>query len=376
MQEQAVRLLTNLLGIYSPSGKEEEIGDFLAGEMNKLGFEVGKDAIGNVIGVVGEGEPTILLCGHMDTVAGHIPLRVEESRIYARGAVDAKGPLAAMVMAAAEVAKHAKFQGKVLLASVIEEEATSRGVKELIRGGVRADYAIFGEPSGVENITIGYKGSLHLKIVCKTLTGHSSTPWLYDNALEKAFELWQQIKSNFPPVEEADSPYNAVTACLTQTVGGQANSVIPFEGEIHIDIRIPPPRTVSQVLEDVQKAVKQYHSVNPKVKVKLTVEDSNEPFEVNKSSPLVHTLSSSIRKVLGKPAKLLRKTGTGDMNILGKAMKMPIVTYGPGDSHLDHTLDEHIVIKDYLDSIQIYTETLLKLSELHNRKGGDSRTTS
>jgi len=56
------------------------------------------------------------------------------------------------------------------------------------------------------------------------------------------------------------------------------------------------------------------------------------------------------------------------MNILGKAMVLPIVTYGPGDSHLDHTLDEHIVISEYLDSIQIFKETILKLAELHNNR--------
>ena len=92
---EAVRFLTNLLGIYSPSGKEDDLANYIADEMEKMGFEVGKDGIGNVIGVVGVGEPVILLCGHMDTVAGHLPLRIEEGRIYARGAVDAKGPLAA-----------------------------------------------------------------------------------------------------------------------------------------------------------------------------------------------------------------------------------------------------------------------------------------
>jgi LysW-gamma-L-lysine carboxypeptidase len=86
---------------------------------------------------------------------------------------------------------------------------------------------------------------------------------------------------------------------------------------------------------------------------------------------LVHVLSSSVRKVLNKPATLLHKTGTGDMNILGRAMNVPIVTYGPGDSHLDHTLDEHIIINEYLDSIQVYKETLLKLSELHKKKTED-----
>jgi LysW-gamma-L-lysine carboxypeptidase len=356
------------LGIYSPSGKEGDIANYLAEEMKKLGFQVGLDDIGNVIGVVGEGEPTIFLCGHMDTVVGHLPLRVEEDKIYARGAVDAKGPLAAMVMAAAETAKKPNFKGKVLLAAVVEEEATSRGVRHMITQGIHADYAIFGEPSGVENITIGYKGQIQLKVTCKTLTGHSSTPWLYENALEKAYELWLKIKNSYPPVETAESPFNAISACLTRVSGGKATSLIPFEVEMFIDIRVPPQFTTLQVINDTQKVISQYQAANPKVEVKSSVEDTVEPFEVNKSSPLVHVLSASIRKVLNKPATLLRKTGTGDMNILGKAMQLPIVTYGPGDSHLDHTLDEHIIISEFLDSIQVFKETLLKLAELHSNK--------
>jgi LysW-gamma-L-lysine carboxypeptidase len=372
MQEQAVRLLTNLLGIYSPSGKEEDIGNFLASEMKKLGFQVGRDAIGNVIGVVGEGEPTIFLCGHMDTVAGHLPLRVEEGKIYARGAVDAKGPLAAMVMAAAEAAKEPTFKGKILIASVVEEEATSRGVKHLITQGIKADFAIFGEPSGVENVTIGYKGQIQIKIVCKTETGHASTPWLYENALEKAFELWGQIRnaSTYPSLDPSESPFNAVTACLVRIAGGRATSVVPFEAEMNLDVRVPIQFTTAQVYEQITKIIGKYQAANPKVTVTAMVLDTVEPFEVDKASPLVHVMSSSIRKVLNKPATLLRKTGTGDMNILGKAMNLPIVTYGPGDSHFDHTLDEHIVISEYMDSIQVFKETLLKLSELYNNKNG------
>ncbi|MGD0995541.1 MAG: M20/M25/M40 family metallo-hydrolase [Candidatus Bathyarchaeia archaeon] len=377
MSEQAVRFLTNLLGIYSPSGKEEDAANFLAYEMKRMGFEVGKDAIGNVIGVVGEGEPVILLCGHMDTVAGHLPLRIEEGKIYARGAVDAKGPLAAMIMAAVSAAKEPEFKGKILVASVVEEEATSRGVKHLITQGIKADYAIFGEPSGVENVTIGYKGQIQLKIVCKTETGHSSTPWLYDNALEKAYEVWGLIKnaSSYPSLDPSESPFNAVTACLVKVMGGRATSVVPFEAEMHLDVRVPIQFTTAQVFEQIEKIIAKYQAANPKVAVKATVLDTVEPFEVNKTSPIVHVLSSSVRKVLNKPATLLRKTGTGDMNILGKAMNLPIVTYGPGDSHLDHTLDEHIEISEYLDAIQVYKETILRLSELHNNRNGNQQAT-
>jgi LysW-gamma-L-lysine carboxypeptidase len=259
----------------------------------------------------------------------------------------------------------------------VEEEATSRGVKYLITQGIKADYAIFGEPSGVENVTIGYKGQIQLKIVCKTETGHSSTPWMYDNALEKAYELWAQIKnaSSYPSLDPSASPYNAVTACLVKVMGGRATSVVPFEVEMFLDVRVPIQFSTAQVFEQIEKIITKYHVANPKVSVKATVLDTVEPFEVNKASPLVHVLSSSVRKVLNKPAMLLHKTGTGDMNILGKALNMPIVTYGPGDSHLDHTLDEHIEISEYLNSIEVYKETLVKLSELYNSKNGKTENT-
>jgi LysW-gamma-L-lysine carboxypeptidase len=370
MSEQAVRFLTNLLGIYSPSGKEGDAANFLESEMKKMGFEVGKDSIGNVIGVVGEGEPVILLCGHMDTVVGHLPLRIEEGKIYARGAVDAKGPLAAMIMAALAASTETGFKGKILVAAVVEEEATSRGVKHLITQGITADYAIFGEPSGVENVTIGYKGQIQLKIVLKTETGHASTPWLYDNSLEKAIDLWEKIKnaSSYPSLDPSASPYNAVTACLVKLIGGRATSVVPFEAEMNLDVRVPIQFSTTQVFEQIQKIITKYQAANPKVSVKATVLDTVEPFEVNKASPLVHVLASSVRKVLNKPATLLHKTGTGDMNILGKAMNLPIVTYGPGDSHLDHTLEENIEVKEYLDAISVYKETIMKLAELYNNK--------
>jgi len=369
MSAQAVRFLTNLLGIYSPSGKEQDIANFLATQMKQMGFEVGIDAIGNVIGVVGDGQPVILLCGHMDTVAGHVPLRVEEGKIYARGAVDAKGPLAAMVMAALAVSKDPAFKGKILIASVVEEEATSRGVRHLITQGIEADYAIFGEPSGVENITIGYKGQIQLKIVVKTETGHASTPWLYDNALEKAYELWKKIRSAcaFPSMDPQETPFTSITVCLVKLVGGQGDSVIPFEAEMNLDVRVPIQFTTAQVYDKMSKIIGKYQDANPEVSINVTVQDTVEPFEASKASPLVHAISLSVRKVTGKPATLLRKTGTGDMNLLGKAMNLPIVTYGPGDSHLDHTLDEHIVIEEYLNGITVYKEAILKLAELYNK---------
>jgi len=329
--------------------------------MRKLGFKVKVDDVGNVIGEVGSGKPEILLCGHMDTVPGYIPVRVVDGKLYGRGAVDAKSSLAAMVLAANSVAEKVS-SGKILVAGVVEEEKTGKGVKHLIKKGLSADYAIFGEPSGIENIVIGYKGSLRLKLTCETQTGHSAAPWLFENAIEKAFEVWKVIRETRFPNEDLDSHFYSVTSCLLQLKGGEsAASNVPSKCEALIDMRIPPQLTCTQVYQEINSKVAQYQTVNPKVAVKMKRVDSVEAFETDKNNSLVKTLSSAIRKVRGKTPVLIRKTGTSDMNLLGKALKIPLVAYGPGDSRLDHTPNECVSVDEYLGCIRVLQECLTRL---------------
>jgi len=329
--------------------------------MKRLGFKVKVDDVGNVIGEVGTGKPEILLCGHMDTVPGYIPVRAVDGKLYGRGAVDAKSSLAAMVLAANSVAEKVS-SGKILVAGVVEEEKSGKGVKHLIKKGLSADYAIFGEPSGIENIVIGYKGSLRLKLTCETQTGHSAAPWLFENAIEKAFEIWRIIRETRFPNEDLNSHFYSVTSCLLQLKGGEsAASNVPSKCEALIDMRIPPQLTCTQVYQEINSKVAQYQTVNPKVAVNMKIVDSAEAFETDKNNSLVKTLSSAIRKVRGKTPVLIRKTGTSDMNLLGNILKIPVVAYGPGDSSLDHTPNECISVEEYLGSIQVLQEALVKL---------------
>ena len=329
--------------------------------MERLSFKVKVDDVGNVIGEVGTGKPEILLCGHMDTVPGYIPVRAVDGKLYGRGAVDAKSSLAAMVLAANSVAEKVS-SGKILVAGIVEEEKSGKGVKHLIKKGLSADYAIFGEPSGIENIVIGYKGSLRLKLTCETQTGHSAAPWLFENAIEKAFEIWRIIRETRFPNEDLNSHFYSVTSCLLQLKGGEsAASNVPSKCEALIDMRIPPQLTCTQVYQEINSKVAQYQTVNPKVAVNMKIVDSAEAFETDKNNSLVKTLSSAIRKVRGKTPVLIRKTGTSDMNLLGNILKIPVVAYGPGDSSLDHTPNECISVEEYLGSIQVLQEALVKL---------------
>lgn len=363
MSNYPVGLLTRMLEIYSPSGKEEEVSNFLAKEMEDLGFRVSKDKVGNVIGEIGQGKPVILLCGHMDTVEGYIPVRVENDRLYGRGAVDAKAPLAAMIIAASTLLKK-DFPGKILVVGVVDEEGSGRGIKHFIKEGIQPDYAIFGEPSGIGKIVFGYKGILNIKITCETPSGHSAAPWLFDNAIEKAMEIWRQIQKLHLREEKLKSRFYSTTSCLTKINGGNASSMIPSKCDIYVQLRIPPQFTPEQVFNEVKRKIKRYQATNQKVSVKIKLKSVANAFEADRRSVLVRALAWAVRKTTLNYAAFSRKTGTGDMNLLGNDLKIPVVTYGPGDSRLDHTPNEHIDLKEYLVSIQVYRKALMKLLEL------------
>jgi LysW-gamma-L-lysine carboxypeptidase len=96
--------LKGLVSHYSPSGAESEAVGWLVAHMHQTGFSRAEiDPAGNAVGVMGDGERQVVLLGHIDTVPGEIPLKVEDGMLYGRGSVDAKGPLAAFVDAVAAV---------------------------------------------------------------------------------------------------------------------------------------------------------------------------------------------------------------------------------------------------------------------------------
>ncbi|MFH0749161.1 MAG: M20/M25/M40 family metallo-hydrolase [Candidatus Bathyarchaeota archaeon] len=367
MQSFAVNLLKEMLEVYTPTGHETKLAQFLFERMKILELEPYIDEAGNVIGEFGEGTPTILFCGHMDTVEGKLPINLKEGRLYGRGAVDAKTSLAAMVMAASNLIK-SNFTGKLIVAGVIDEEGEGRGIKQLIKDGIKADYAVFGEPSGVNQITVAYKGSLHIKVSVQTITGHSSAPWLFDNAVEKAFEIYKLLRTIDFSSERKDSRFYSLSSCLTKIAGGTSSSRIPSKCSLHIDFRIPPLISTGDVFNEIRRIGNEYELQHPKVGLRIEALDSCEPYETSTNSLLIRSLSWAIRMIRGKPATWVRKTGTSDMNIYGASIKIPIVAYGAGESILDHTNNESINLKEYGDSIQVLNKGIIRLLELSKKK--------
>ena len=128
---EAIDFLEELLNIYSPSFSEEEISSFLCERLQNWGFTSFQDNIGNVIAYTGDGNPEILFLGHIDTVKGMIPVRRENGKIYGRGAVDAKGALAAFVWAAKEI-KDSIGKEIGIIGAVEEEVSSSAGARNIV----------------------------------------------------------------------------------------------------------------------------------------------------------------------------------------------------------------------------------------------------
>jgi len=204
---------------------------------------------------------------------------------------------------------------------------------------------------------------------CTTSTGHSSAPWLSENAIERTCGFWELIKKHRFEEERSESRFYSVTSCLTRINGGGSSSMIPSRCQAEIDIRTPPQLPPELVFERLKRLAEEHNRTSPDAKIILKSIGTVPAYESEMRSLLVKAMTYAIRKACGQTPTLLRKTGTGDMNELGSAMKIPMVSYGPGDSHLDHTNQEHVSVSEYLSAVRVYEEAIPRLFKLHDSRG-------
>ena len=362
MQGYPVQLLQAMLEHYSPSGSEAQLARFLREEMQTKGMASKIDEAGNVIGVLGDKGPRILLCGHIDTVPGRIPVRLDGDLLYGRGAVDAKASLAAMVVGATLAKERSRAPARITVAAVVEEETSSKGIRALMAGKTEYDLAVFGEPSGASNIVVGYKGNLQLHLSFHTSGGHSASPWLSASSFEESCVFWaafqRQLLNN-----NAESKFEAITGCVTNMAAGGLGNSIPANATLDIDIRIPPDVNSGALVSKMREFIEQYSTGRKGVSVELRVDDQTEAFIGSTDSNALSAFRWAIRKVQGGQVALLKKTGTSDINLFAQTQNIPMFAYGPGDSRLDHTETEHVRISEYLASIEVYSHALSRLAE-------------
>ncbi len=337
-------LLRTMVSMYSPTNEEGQLADYLVQTMNENGFRSHIDEVGNAVGIMGEGPEEILLVGHLDTVHGEIPVRVEDGMLHGRGSVDAKGPLAAMICAVSNLESTAGK--KITVIGVVDEEGESRGARNLL-DKYDPKCVIIGEPSGWDSVAIGYKGCLRLRYGMEEVNRHTGTP--DPNPAEMGVEFWNGL-NDYCSSEFGDSAFDSLISRLVSF--NTENDGLRTRVEMQIDVRVPPAANI----EEVKASIEQLGSGD------LHWISEEAPIVSSKNSFLTRAFVSAIREEDGSPT-YKKKLGTSDMNVLGNHWDVPIVAYGPGDSKLDHTPDERLKLDDYSASIRVLRRTLSSLIE-------------
>jgi len=342
-----VTFLLETLKIYSPSAEESKVSSYIYSYIKSIGFnDVLQDKANNVILRVKEGSPNVYLIGHMDTVPGELPVFFDGNNMYGRGAVDAKSSLSVLLHASInlrDVPCGIKFIG------VTDEERLSEGMNEILKHEEKPDYAIFGEPTGVSNVAVSYKGRLLVKLNFKAKPYHSSSPLEEETAFELMIEEINRVQNKIKGLNaNVNSYFDSVTAQVVKCGCGDSTNKTPADAFAYIDIRVPPKFNTF----DLEKIL---------LIDNYKIEDRLEPFSTPLSSELPRAFFRGIYKVLNVKASFVKKLGTCDGNVLRSYYEVPIIAYGPGDSRLSHTDQERISVNEYLTAIKVVEESIREL---------------
>ncbi len=329
-------LIQDMVGIFSPTGSEEELVDFLVQWANKNGFEAYKDEVGNFIAKKGFGRE-ILLIGHVDTVPGEIKVRTEGGKLYGRGAVDAKGALACFLESAKGV-----DNGRFIVVGAVDEEGESKGARNILNK-FNPEFIIVGEPSGWSNLNMGYKGTMNLYYVNELEKEHSSSS--NPNCCEDAIEFFNSVKNFCDLFNQGKSLFKQLGVTLL-TINSRDDGF--YE---HIDLAINFRIPLGFDLDSLKNFINEQ-----KGRASVNYSLVEKPLKVDKGNKLVSSFIKAIRWEGGE-VKFKLKSGTSDMNIV-QNYKVPMVTYGPGDSSLDHTPDEYLDLDEYEKAIRILEKVL------------------
>lgn len=321
-----------LMEIPSVSGDELAVGFWLRDYLESLGWKGELQAVAegqnNVIATLND-SPRVWLSTHMDTVPPFIPPTEDDEKIYGRGSCDAKGIIAAQIIAAEQLRREGVTD--IGLLYTVEEERSSTGAKIANHHPLAAkcEYLINGEPTD-NDLAIGSKGTFRLNIKTHGKAAHSAYPEEGESAIEKLLDILEDIRhTRFPN----DDFFGETTVNVGTIEGGLALNVIPPKAEAGLAIRLT---TRKQPIEDALRSV---------------VRDRGEIEILSFSEPV------RMLEVDGFNQKVVRFTT--DIPHLPN-WGTPLLL-GPGSILVAHTKDEFVLKKDLEAAVGLYVELVKKL---------------
>ena len=366
--KELVSLLEELIAIPSVSPEyaddpatagEARIAGFLADTLGRLGFEIDLDEVApgrpNLIASFGPDKPrkTLLFESHMDTVGvagmSRPPFKAvyEGNRLYARGACDDKGPMAAALAALSRglLDRLAASGIRIVFAGVMGEETGNIGAARLAEKSVRADQIVVLEPTELAIIHT-HKGMIWLRVEVGGLAAHGSNPDRGVNAIAGMARVMQFLHERIAEDQQArhDAVLGRPTLNIGMIHGGYAVNIVPDSCSIEVDRRTLPGEDEAEIVERIRGGLVELQGQGRIASHAVRVIKLGRPFRTSENGELVAALKEGFDRA-GREARMEGAAWYSDAGVLS-SVAPELVVFGPGSIKQAHTADEHIDCDD------------------------------
>lgn len=355
---------------------EGEVADYVEQRCKKAGLSVRRQQVfpgrENIIAELRVGKPSnaLLFEAHMDTVSlGSMrnPLvpTYDGDRLYARGACDTKGSLAAMIYALEECVKHAdQLSSDIILSATVDEEHAYRGLMAFLDLDIPVKGAVVGEPTDLE-IVVAHKGCRRFSLTTHGVAAHSSVPQEGDNAIYQMVKVLDYIHDQVEPQLAAQHHplCGSPTIVVGKIEGGTQVNIVPETCTVEVDRRMIPGENAEEVLQDFENDLKEYVQ-NKGVHLSLDELLMDWPLNTPTDASIVQSARQTASN-LGLNHELQGVSYGSDASKLQQLQNTPSIVFGPGSIAQAHSKEEWVSVKAVEQAATFYVELAQTFGNSH-----------
>ncbi len=375
-EDDLVRFLRDIVAIPSLSGQEEAVVRRIAAEMEAVGFdEVKIDALGNVLGRIGDGPRVVAFDAHIDTVdvtdhdqwtCDPFTGKVEDGLIYGRGAVDQKAGMAGMVHAAAIMKEQGLLDGLQvwMVGTVMEEDCDGLCWHHILQEKTLApEVVVSTEPTNL-TLTRGQRGRMEIRVTARGRSCHGSAPERGDNAATKLAPACAVIDELNGRLK--DDAFLGKGTCCVSWFGAEGPSLcaVPDKAELHIDRRLTDGETKESALAEVRDAL-----VAAGIEAETWMLTYEEPawtglvypmekyyptWVMPEDHPAVRAGVTAHEALFGAAPEVSRWTFSTNGVTINGLHGVPCVGFGPGEERMAHAANEYVPVEDLVKACAFY----------------------